>query len=184
MPRSTRIVATGFLWTILILLASGPLVGQEHVPGSENETDEPAHEFHPNHFGGFLGVSARSDVDEVALTMGLEYARRFSKRWAVAIYTELVSSQLERDFVVAVGGVFYPTSGLGLVLAVGGELVDKPVEHNDEIVEETELDFMLRVGAAYGFAITPTAGIGPTLFVDQVGDRTTVVFGLGLVVGF
>jgi hypothetical protein len=182
--KPSRLIVTGILSTILILLASGPLVGQEHVPGPEDETGEPAHEFHPNHFGGFMGVSARSDVDEVAPTMGLEYARRFSKRWAVAIYTELVSSQIERDIVVAVGGIFYPTSGLGLVLAVGGEFADKPVEHNGEIVEETELEFMVRAGAAYGFGITSTAAVAPTLFVDQVGDRTTIVLGLGMVVGF
>ena len=73
MPRSSRIVATGFLWTILMLLASGPLVGQEHVPGPEDETGESAHEFHPNHFGGFLGGSARSDVDDAALAANLHH---------------------------------------------------------------------------------------------------------------
>lgn len=184
MARLRRFVVTGILSTILMLLASGPLVGQEHVPGPEDETGESAHEFHPNHFGGFLGGSSRSDVDEVALTMGLEYARRFSRRWAVAIYTELVSSQLERDVVVAVGAAYYPMSGLALVLAAGVEGADKTVEHNGETEEETELAFMLRVGAAYVFQITPTAGLGPTLFVDQVGDRTTIVLGLGMVVGF
>jgi hypothetical protein len=184
MARSRRFVVTGILSTILTLLVYGPLVGQEHEPSPDDETGEPAAEFHPNHFGGFLGGSARPDTDEVALTMGLEYARRLSRHWSVAIYAELVSSQLERDVVVAVGAAFYPVSGLGLVLAAGVEGADKTVEHSSETVEEAELDFMLRVGAAYGFQLTPTAALGPTVFVDQVGDRTTFVLGLGMVVGF
>jgi hypothetical protein len=184
MVQPSRLVATGILSTIMMLLVSGPLVGQERVASPDDETDEPAPEYHPNHFGGVLALSARSDADEMALTMGLEYARRFSQHWAVAIYTELVSSQLERDVVVAVGAVYYPISGLGLVLAAGVEGADKTVDHNGEIVEESELDFMLRVGAAYGFQITPTAGLGPTFFIDRVGGRTTFVFGIGMVVGF
>lgn len=184
MARSRRFAVTGILSTILILLASGPLVGQEHVPNPDDETGEPAQEFHPNHFGGFLGGSARSDVDDAALTMGLEYARRFSRHWSLVIYTELVSSQLERDVVVAVGAAYYPMSGLALVLAAGVEGADKTVDHNGEPEEETELALLLRVGAAYVFEITPTAGLGPTVFVDQADDRTTFVFGLGMVVGF
>ena len=44
------------------------------------------HEFHRNHFGGFLGASTHSDTDETGFTLGLEYARQFAPRWAVAAY--------------------------------------------------------------------------------------------------
>ena len=182
--QSSRVVATGVLSTILVFLVSTPLVGQEHVPDSEDETAETTHSYHPNHFGGFMGVSAHSDADEVAPTLGLEYARRFSQHWAAVVYTELVSSQLERDVIVTVGAVYYPMSGLGLVLAAGAEMADKPVDHNGEIVNETEWELLLRVGVAYGFALTPSAGLGPSIFVDKAGDRTTFVLGLAMVVGF
>lgn len=184
MVRSGRVVATGILSTILIVLVSGPLVGQEHLPNPDDETGEPAHEFHRNHFGGFLGVSAHSDIDEVAPTLGLEYTRQFSPHWGTTAYVELVSSKLERDLVVAVGVSYYPIRPLSLVLAVGAEAADKEVIHNGETETEQELALLVRVAVAYGFRLTPEASIGPTLLVDQVGDRTTVVLGMSMVVGF
>ena len=184
MTRSSRVFATGILSTILMLLASGPLVGQEHVPSPDDEAGEPAHEFHRNHFGGFLGGSARSDVDEVAATLGLEYTRQFSPHWGASAYVELVSSRLERDLVVAVGAAYYPIGALALTFAVGVENADKEVTHNGETETEEELALLVRVGVAYGFKVAPAASIAPTVFVDQVGDRTTFVFGLGMVVGF
>ncbi len=184
MVQSSRPVVTGILSTILLLLVSGPLVGQEHLQNPDDDTGEPAHEFHRNHFGGFLGGSAHSDIDEVALTLGLEYTRQFSPHWGATAYVELVSSRLERDLVVAVGAAYYPIRPLGLILAVGAEAADKEVIHNGETETEQELALLVRVGVAYGFHLTPMASIGPTLLVDQVGDRTTIVFGLGMVVGF
>ena len=184
MAQSSRSVVTGILFTILMLMVSAPLVGQEHLQNPDDETGEPAHEFHRNHFGGFLGVSAHSDIDEVAATLGLEYTRQFSPHWGASAYVELVSSRLERDLVVAVGAAYYPIRPLGLILAVGAEAADKEVIHNGVPETEQELALLVRVGVAYGFRVTPEASIGPTLFVDQVGDRTTIVLGLGMVVGF
>ena len=184
MVHSNRFVATGILSAILMLVASGSLLEQEHQCGPEDEAGEPADEFHRNHFGGFLGASVHTDVDEVAPTLGLEYTRQFSPHWGATAYVELVSSQLERDIVVVVGATYYPIGELGLVLAVGAEGADKEVTHNGETETEQELAFLLRVGAAYGFRLTPEASIAPTLLVDQVGDRTTVVLGLRTVVGF
>jgi len=184
MVQSSRPVVTGILSTILLLLVSGPLVGQEHLQNPDDDTGEPAHEFHRNHFGGFLGGSAHSDIDEVALTLGLEYTRQFSPHWGATAYGGLVSSRLERDLVVAVGAAYYPIRPLRLILAVGAEAADKEVIHNGETETEQELALLVRVGVAYGFRVTPEASIGPTLLVDQVGDRTTIVFGLGMVVGF
>jgi len=73
---------------------------------------------------------------------------------------------------------------VGLVLAVGAEAADKEVIHNGETETEQELALLVRVGVTYGFRLTPEASIGPTLLVDQVGDRTTVVLGMSMVVGF
>ncbi|MHC4406654.1 MAG: hypothetical protein ACYTG0_44085 [Planctomycetota bacterium] len=134
-------------------------------------------EFHRNHFGGFLGFSARSGVDGVAPTIGLEYARVFSRHWAAVGYVEMVSSKLERDIIVAVRGIYYPVRGLGIVVAVGAEAADKD-EH-----DESELEFLMRAGS-YGFRLTDTAALGPTILVDRVPGTTTFVFGLVMAVGF
>jgi hypothetical protein len=167
---------------VFMALVSGPASAQELQGIGESEAEE--REFHRNHFGGFLGVSTHSDLDEAALTLGLDYTRQFSPHWAVAVYTELVSSQLERDVILAVGGIFYPTPGLSLVLAAGVEAAAKEIDRNGEIEQENEFDFLLRVGAAYGFRLTAEAALAPTLLVDRVGDRTTFVIGLATVVGF
>jgi hypothetical protein len=142
------------------------------------------HESHPNHFGGVIGSSIRLETDDSALTLGLEYARKLSPRWALAAYTELVSSSLERDVILAAGAVFYPAARFSLVLAPGIELASKDEEHDGEIRTEDETEFLLRLGAGYSFPITPTASAGPVVLADRVGDRWTLVLGLGMAVGF
>jgi len=167
---------------LLLLLPLAPLAAQEHEAAEEHSVDRGG--MHPNHFGGFLGLSARSDGGEAALTMGLEYARVFSRHWAAAAYVELVSSTLERDVIVALGGIYYPFSGLGLVLAFGAERAEAEVPEHGELVSETELEFLVRLGAGYGFRIAENAAVGPAVFVDRVPGRTTWVFGLSLLAGF
>ena len=172
--RARRFVTTPALSALLLLVPCAPAGAQ-----TPDQADEPTseREFHPNHFGGFLGLSARTGVDELAPTLGLEYARVFSRHWAAVGYVELVSSQLERDIIVAVGGIYYPVRGLGIVAAVGAEGAE---DENDE----TELAFLMRAGIAYGFRLTEAAALGPTILADRVHGSTTFVFGLAMVVGF
>ena len=182
--RSSSFVLVGLLSTTLLLATSNPLVGQDSQRIPVEEADEPAEEFHRNHFGGMFGISGRSDLDEGAPTMGLEYVRVFSPRWGAVIYTEMVSSQLERDIIVAVGATYYPIRLLSIALALGAEAAEKEVIHNGEAETESELAFLVRIGIAYGIRLTPTAAIAPTLLIDQAEDRTTYVLGIGMAVGF
>jgi len=163
-----------------------PFAGQEHELDSQGTVAEhrgTEHEFHRNHFGGFLGASTHSDNDETGFTLGLEYARQFTPRWAVVAYTELVSGDLERDIILAVGAIFYPMRRLGLVVAPGVEFASKDVEHRGEVEKEDETEFLLRLGAGYGFPVGQ-ASLGPAVFVDWAGNRWTLVYGIGMVTGF
>ena len=174
---------------LFALLAMGvvPAVAQEHETATELEAHDEhsaGHEFHRNHFGGVLGVSLHHDSDETAPTLGLEYARQFTPKWAAAGYIELVSSDLERDIIVAAGVIFYPVHWLGLVVAPGVEQATREVDHSGEVKQEEELEFLLRIGVAAGIRLTPEASIGPTVFVDRAGDKYTTVLGVGMVVGF
>ena len=169
----------------LFALGAAPAVGQEHESTSEPHEEHSAeHEFHSNHFGGFLGTSIRHEADEAAATLGLEYARQFTRHWSVVSYVELVSSNLERDIILLAGVGYYPVKRLALILAPGIEQASRDVEHNGEVEEEQELEFLVRVGAAYGFRLTPQASLGPTVFVDTAGGKVTTVLGLTMVVGF
>ena len=187
MMRSERLVTASILSALLVLLSGGSVAGQEHEPAPESPVADhhsPDKEFHRNHFGGLIGVSTHSDTDEMAATMGLEYARQFSPWWALSVYTELVSSSLERDIIVVAGGIFYPVRRLGLLVGAGVESVAREVEHNGKIETEDETGFLVRIGAGYGFRVTPQASLGPIVLVDKAGDRWTVVYSLAMVVGF
>ena len=185
--RLEKLVVACGLSATLLLLTGGPSVGQEHEPVPEDTTAEhegTEHKLHPNHFGGLIGVSTHHDIDDSGLTLGLEYTRVFSSRWAIAAYLELVSSTLERDVVFAVGGVFYPIRGVSLVLAPGVEQVEKDVQVHGAVEKETELGLLLRFGVGYTFRLTPEAGIGPAVFVDRARDRWTSLVSIAMVVGF
>jgi hypothetical protein len=197
MKRSARQVAGGAFFMILLAVASGSVSGQELSSETVSTSDEhPAteqrsaiheaeeHEFHRNHFGGLVGVSTHLDTDDSAFTLGLDYVRVFSRRWAAVVYLEQLSSDLERDTIVAAGVIYYPMRGLGVVLAPGLEGATRTVEEHGETVQEDELELLLRLSVAYAFPVAPTAGIGPVVAADWAGNRWTVVFGVGMGVAF
>jgi len=182
-----RAVRTTALSALMLFLISQPAMSQELDPETHDTVavhEGTEHELHRNHFGGFVGVSTHHDTDDAGFTLGLEYARVLSRRWAVVTYLELVSSQLERDVVLVVGGAYYPIRRVGVILAVGGESVEKDVVVHGTTETESELELLIRAGIAYGFSLTPAAALGPTLFVDHAGDRWTTVVGISMVVGF
>ena len=185
MSAKTRYLST--LAVLALFLFASPLHAQEAAPESDlgaEETEGEELEYHRNHFGGFFGGSTRMDGGETAVTMGLEYARQFHPRWAVASYLEVISSQLERDLVFIVTGVFYPIPRLGLALGPGFEAADRVVDEDGEIAEENELELLMRAGVGYGFALTETAALGPAVLADFTRHRVTLVYGLSMVVGF
>jgi hypothetical protein len=185
--KISRIFAgTTTLSFVLVFMVSVAAAGQGSEAVAESAPighGAAEHEFHRNHFGGFLGASTHTDTEETGFTLGLDYVRQFTPRWAAIGYTELVSGDLERDIILAVGVVFYPTRRLGLVVAPGVELVTKSVEHHGELEMEDESEFLMRLSAAYGFPIGQAA-IGPVVFGDWAGNRWTIGYGIGMAAGF
>ena len=183
-PRNFAGMAT--LISLLVFLVPEATAGQGLEAAAESapeghETHE--HEFHRNHFGGFLGASTHYDNNETGFTLGLDYVRQFTPRWAAVGYTELVSGDLERDIILAVGVVFYPMRRLGLVVAPGVEFATKSVEHHGEVELEDETELLLRLSAAYGFPVGQ-ASLGPVVFGDWAGNRWTIGYGIGMAAGF
>lgn len=185
--RFRKVAAGSAILTILLVMGSTPSFGQEHDSDPESSPGEhPAadHEYHRNHFGGLVGVSKYSNADNAAFTLGLEYARQFATRWAAVVYLESVSSNLERDVVVAAGIAFYPIPRMGIIVAPAVETVEKEKVVHGETETEKELGFLLRLGAGYGFPLTPQAALGPIVFVDHADERWTTILGVVMVVGF
>ena len=183
MTRFALLVTALVLFAIMAIVTPAPIAAQEHTSeGEEHASEEP--EFHRNHFGGFLGASRHSDVKESAPTLGLEYARVFSRHWAAVGYVEMVGGELERDFILILGAIFYPIRQMGIVLGPGIERASTSVEHGGEVEEESEYELIIRGGVAYGFKVAEVASLAPTVFVDWTDVRWTLVYGLGFVVGF
>lgn len=179
-------VGIATLLPVLAFLVPAASAGQGLEADAESghkghETAE--HEFHRNHFGGFLGASTHLDSNETGFTIGLDYVRQFTPRWAAIGYTELVSGDSERDIILAVGAIFYPVPRLGLVVAPGVEFATKNVEHHGELEQEDETELLLRFSAAYGFPVGQ-ASLGPVVFGDWAGNRWTIGYGLGMATGF
>jgi hypothetical protein len=173
---------------IVVLVLAVPAAADQEEKASEESVSEKhgakEHTYHKNHFGGFLGASTHlDDEEETAFTLGLDYARQFHPRWAVLLFTELSSSRIERDTIVGAGAIFYPMARLALIAGPGVELVSEDVEHHGEIENEKESEFLVRLGATYGFPVGE-AKLGPTVFADWAGDRWTIVYGIVMVTGF
>ena len=131
-----------------------------------------------------MGASRHTDLKDVAFTLGLDYARRFSRHWAVAFYVESVSSSIERDAIVAAAGVFYLMPRWSVILGPGAEIVNRETMVDGQLEEETALELVVRAGTGYAFPLTANAGLGPALFADWTRERWTIVMGLAVVVGF
>jgi len=169
-----------------VFLVSAATAGQDLEAASESASkghEKAEHEFHRNHFGGFLGASTHTDSNETGFTLGLDYARQFTPRWAAIGFTELVSGDSERDIIIAVGVIFYPMSRLALVVAPGIEFATKRVEHHGAVEKEDETELLWRFSATYGFSLGE-GSIGPVVFGDWAGNRWTIGYGIGMVTGF
>lgn len=165
---------------LAITMVVGETQAQEHGFASGAEEQE----YHLNHGAGFLGASTHLDEDDTGFTIGLEYARRLSRMWAIGGAVEMASSRIERNIVLGVPVILYPWRGLALVAMPGAEIVSAEVEHGDGSEEETELEFLGRLGLAYWFEVNEALSVAPAFYADVAGGRCTLVYGVLLGVGF
>ncbi len=168
------------LCTATLLTSIGPLYAQEHSEGATGEE----HEYHKNHGASFLGATTRLDPEDTGFTIGTEYVRRFTRLLAVGVSVEMASSELERDVILGLPVVLYPWRGLALVAMPGAELATVEEEHGEEINEVTEVEFLMRFGVGYWFALNETVAASPAIFVDATSARTSLVYGVLFGVGW
>ena len=156
---------------LIIGLAMSTNGRAEEHHGSAAESHE--HGYHKNVIAGFIGFtgedSRSGEGRERALTLGLEYERRFSEAWGVLVAAERAFGDL--DFTVITVPLVYHRGPWAFSAGPGIELPDHG--HEDE--------FVFRVAGTYGFdrggyELAPKAGL------DFVAGE--VVFFAGLVIGF
>lgn len=164
----------------LALLVSPAFAEEDHEAGEAHGE----HEFHRHHVSVFLGITegevegtaggtteTASTVDAEALTVGLEYVYRLSRRWGVGALADYAGEDLD-TLVVGIPVVLHAGERLKLLVAPG-------IEDKDEGSSE----FLVRVGAMYEFEVGGFS-IAPTLDLDFVGSEQTFAYGLNFGKGF
>ena len=163
------------------LLVPGPSLSAQGHGESEGAEE---HGYHKNHGAAFLGATTHLDPGDTGFTIGVEYARQFSRLLAVAVTVEMASSSLERDIILALPVILYPWRGLALTLGPGVEAATEEEEHGEEIKEVTKAEFLMRFGLGYWFALNQTVAASPAVFADVAGGRWSLVYGIVFGVGF
>ncbi|MHC4848885.1 MAG: hypothetical protein ACYTEG_10580 [Planctomycetota bacterium] len=116
---------------------------------------------------GFVGATTKGDRTEASFAA--IYERRLTHVWAVGLVVEFTPSLQER--LVTVPSLFiHPYKGLALTVAPGVE------------VEDDEVSFLVRLGAAWDFELGEGWSIAPELNIDLVegGEDIPFVYGLSL----
>ena len=168
------------LCAVALSMARTSLFAQGHGESAREEE----HEYHKNHGSAFLGATTHLDPKDTGFTLGVEYARRFSRLLAVAVTVEMASSRLERDIILGLPVILYPWRGLALTLGPGVEAATEEEEHGEEIKEVSKAEFLMRFGVGYWFALNETVAASPAIFADVAGGRWSLVYGIVFGVGW
>jgi len=163
MNRQMRAVLNGALMFVFGIGAATVSVAQEGTGAAHGESQE----FHANTLGIFVGDTFEGR--EEALTLGIEYERRFSKSFGVGVLAEYVSDDL--DFWVFALPFAYHNGPWKLYAAPG-------VEDGDDGSE-----FLARIGVEYAFEVGDFE-VAPQVNVDFVDSEEVWVAGLLISKGF
>jgi hypothetical protein len=130
------------------------------------EEPEPA-EAANNGIEFFLG-GTHSEDDDTEFSVGIAYERRLSEKIGLGGLAEHTKS---REWVLAIPFYFHPTEPWKLFLAPGVE------------IEDSESDFLVRVGTAYEFDMGSWT-LAPELSFDFVDSEVKTIFGLNFGIEF
>ncbi len=150
---------------------------------AQEGTHEEGHHGRDNTVALFLGgvthLGSDGESSESGFSIGLEYLRRVSNRLRVGFLAEASTTDVERDFIVAVQLLAHLTERFVLVAAPGVEFAS--VEEGGQKEKETE--FLMRFGMIYDIELNNWA-LGPQVHADLVNGRWTLVYGIALGIGF
>ncbi len=129
--------------------------------------------------GGVTHLGSDGEPSESGFAIGLEYLRRVSNRLRVGFLAEGSSTDVERDFIVAVQLLAHLTERFALVAAPGVEFAS--VEEGGQKEKETE--FLMRFGMIYDIELNNWK-LGPQVHADLVNGRWSLVYGIAFGIGF
>lgn len=151
------------LWVI----AAGTAFASESEGGA-HESDHHGG-FHPNTIGGFIGITGE-ERRERALTLGLEYERRFNENFGIIFSVERALGDL--DFTVVTLPLAFHVDEWIFSVGPGYEKPDEGSDHH-----------LVRVGASRVFTHGNTEYV-PKINLDFVDGDVVIVGGLFIGLGF
>ena len=156
-----------FFLTVMLIAVANPAAGQEAEHADEHSAE---HDYHRNTIAGFVGITGENRRER-ALTLGLEYERRFSETFGVVVSVEQVLGDL--DFtVLAVPFAFHRGPWTFSV----GPGIEFPSDDGDD-------EFVARGSVLYSFEQNGYE-LAPRVTLDFVDGETVLIVGLIIGKGF
>ncbi len=150
-----------------LALAAQPVMAQE----AEGEDAAEWAEKGRHELGLFLGVTDKKS--DTGFSMGLDYEYRLSRMFGIGGLLEYTGSDF-RDGIVAVPFYVHPWKELKLVAAPGIEIE----------AEDGSEEFLVRVGAEYGFDVRRGFEIAPAFYLDFTSEDVAMVVGASIARSF
>lgn len=133
------------------------------------------HEFPHHHVALFAGAGMERDSDgheEEGTALGIKFETQFSESWGVGVgFEQVIGSDLNRSWVVAVPVIFHATESWRLFAGPGFESL------------ESKDKYLMRVGIAYEISFHERWTATPEFLVDFIEGGARTYF-LGIAVGY
>ena len=126
------------------------------IEGTTREFEVERVERKKNKVALFMGYTGERG-EEGGQTIGLDYVRRFGRRWAANGFVDFAAGGIEAG-VVGVGASFYPVEWLAVFAGPGIEWV------------EGESQGLVRAGVALEFEVAEGVLLGPAAYLDFLED--------------
>ena len=155
------------IFLAIVIGCGTPLAMAQADEREHGSTDETSHEYHPNIIGIFVGGT--DEGREQAVTLGVEYERRFNKSFGIGVFAEYIFG--DADFWVYGVPFTYHTGQWTLYIGPGVE----DGKHGSE--------FFTRIGGLYSFEVGSWE-ISPQVNLDLVDGNDVWVLGVVIGKGF
>jgi len=158
-------------------LVAGALILLPSLGMAQESDSEPGERERRNAVELFVGGVTETEESASGFGFGIEYNRRFSRRWSIGVEAiELSTTDVTRNWLVVFPVYFHVTEGLGVKAGPGIE--GSKEESEDGGGTESTTQFALRLGAGYEFELGERFTLTPEINADLIGGNVTWVYGV------
>ena len=179
------------LFTFIFIFSFNVSQAQEHDEhhDADHADSHSGHHVYRHHAALFLGATTNFKHETTMFTVGLDYEFRLSfahDMFGIGFGAEYLTGEHGQEIIFGVPIFFHPIAGLKFNVAPLFAIVET-LGHDEGHGHVTEPSwdnyFGFRAGIAYDFHLGRFS-ISPTLNTDFVDGTVSLVYGIGLGVGF